>query len=250
MILWSSVWCGSQLLNHRLLSRDEICTLFQECAAIVNETPLYEISSDPNDPPVITPAMLLTLRDDSNGPPLENLNESDLLAYGRSRYRRVLYLSQQFFKRWKTLYLSNLQYRNKWLNKKRNFQIGDIVLLRESYKRTKWPIARVVDVKLGTDSLVRTVSLQLGSKNEKTRTLTRSIHDIVLLIKSREAWLGGMWRVRSSSLVHLSFPPFLKFIITLLLQSITDFVFYLTGLGDSLPSLFNHWTAPFNPENL
>ena len=145
MILWSSVWCGSQLLNHRLLSRDEICTLFQECAAIVNETPLYEISSDPNDPPVITPAMLLTLRDDSNGPPLENLNESDLLAYGRSRYRRVLYLSQQFFKRWKTLYLSNLQYRNKWLNKKRNFQIGDIVLLRESYKRTKWPIATSVD---------------------------------------------------------------------------------------------------------
>ena len=47
--------------GQRVLSREEFITLLQECASIVNHTPLYEISADPNDPLPIHPAMLLNL---------------------------------------------------------------------------------------------------------------------------------------------------------------------------------------------
>ena len=53
-------------LGSRKLSRDELYTLFQEAACIINNTPLYEISNCPNDPFPITPSMLLTLKDNPN----------------------------------------------------------------------------------------------------------------------------------------------------------------------------------------
>ena len=51
-------------LGSRVLNRDDLYTFLQESACILNNTPLWEYSSDPNDPRLPTPNMLLTLRDD------------------------------------------------------------------------------------------------------------------------------------------------------------------------------------------
>ena len=69
-------------LGPRLPSRDEMCTFLQEAASILNNTPLCPISSEPNDPFPITPAMLLTLKDDPNPAPPEAFSVDDRLAYG------------------------------------------------------------------------------------------------------------------------------------------------------------------------
>ncbi|KAF2345734.1 Integrase catalytic core, partial [Trinorchestia longiramus] len=49
------------------LSRDDLSTFFQEAANIVNNTPLWGVSSDPNDPCPLSPVMLITMKspDDS-----------------------------------------------------------------------------------------------------------------------------------------------------------------------------------------
>ena len=187
------IGCVKRVLDHSLsllklrsLSRDEFATLLQEAAAIVNNTPLWEVSSHPDDPAPLSPASLITLRDSPNPPDIDQFSESDLLAYGKRRWRRVKYLSEQFWIRWRRDYLQQLQLRHKWKFHTPCATVGDIVLIRDkNTKRNKWPMARVAEVFPSDDGLVRRVRLLLpAAGNEPRRYLDRSIHDTVLLVKS------------------------------------------------------------------
>ena len=173
-------------LGKRTLTYDEFHTLILEAASIVNNTPMQEVSDDPNDPLPITPGALLTLRE--NEPvQLGSFNERDLMSYGQRRWRRVQYLAQEFWVRWRRDYLMNLQRRPKWTGKRPSLAKGDIVLLKDkTAKRNHWPLARVECVQTGRDGLVRVVSMRVGkdSKNVPSKLFTRAIHDVVLLLPS------------------------------------------------------------------
>ncbi|KAF2351499.1 Ribonuclease H-like domain, partial [Trinorchestia longiramus] len=73
------------------LSRDDLPTFFQEAASIVNNTPLWGVSSDPNDPCPLFPAMLMTMK--SPDDPAGTFSDADLLAYGKRRWRRIQFLA-------------------------------------------------------------------------------------------------------------------------------------------------------------
>lgn len=167
-----------QLLGKRSLSRDEFSTLLQEAASIVNNTPLWEVSNLPDDPAPLTPAALITMKE-TTSPHVDNFSEIDLLAYGKNRWRRVQYLSEQFWIRWRRDYIQNLQSRNKWKSKVKSISVGDVVLIRnKTEKRNCWPLAKVLSVVKSADGLVRSVQLKLQS----SKVLYRSIHDLVLLV--------------------------------------------------------------------
>ena len=168
------------------LSRDELYTLFQECAAVVNMTPLYEVSSSPSDPVSISPAMLLTMKSFSRPPSLEKYTSQDILAYGSRRWRRVQYLVEQFWVRWRRNFLFSLQSRNKWKFQCRRPKVGDVVLLRNSSNRNEWPIARVEAVKTSSDGLARSSSLLVASNKGQPRKLERCIQDTILLAPNEE----------------------------------------------------------------
>ena len=166
------------LAGKRVLSRDEMITFLQEAACVVNSTPLYEVSSDPNDGAPITPNCLLTLKDNPQPPPLGSFTEKDLLQYGQRRWRRVQYLSDQFWIRWRSNYLQDLTARRKWKVEKRNLCAGDIVLLRDKFvPRNRWPLAIITDVKFSHDNLVRSVKIRQNNK-----IYERKIHDLLLLV--------------------------------------------------------------------
>ena len=170
-------------LKGRTLTRDELYTYLAECASIMNNSPLWEYSSDPNDPRPLTPGMLLTLRADS--PQVrESFDDSNLMSYGKNRWKKVQYLSDQFWKRWRTDYLQNLQRRNKWTSETRSFQPGDVVLLKDSQcKRYQWPIAKILSVRKSTDGLVRSVTLLVATRYAAgTRILCRPVTDLALLV--------------------------------------------------------------------
>ena len=86
-----------------------------------------------------------------------------------------------FWVRWKKEYLQTLQARTKWSDKKRNFEIGDVVLLKdEDSVRNSWPRAVVVNTFPGDDGLVRTVEVKIASGS----ILKRPIVKIVLLVEA------------------------------------------------------------------
>ena len=175
----------SALLGCRTLAYDEFVTLLQEACAIVNNTPLCEVSDDPNDPMPLTPAALLTLRESPNPPTLENFDSKDILAYGIRRWRRTQYLAQEFWVRWRKDVIGNLHRRHKWKTRKPCVTVNDVVLVKDkTCKRNDWPMGRVHTVKRGNDGLVRTVTLELPplKGSDKPRYFTRCIHDLVLLV--------------------------------------------------------------------
>jgi hypothetical protein len=86
-------------LDKRHLSRDELSTFLQEAANIVNQTPLWEVSSSLDDPLPLTPAMLLTLKSEPEGSPVAEIGSTDVLAYGARRWRRVQAIAEEFWLR-------------------------------------------------------------------------------------------------------------------------------------------------------
>lgn len=171
--------------NHAL-SRDEFSTLLAESAAIVNNTPLTAISASPDELIPISPAKLLTLKDQPNPQSLDELSQSDLLHYGKKRWKRIQFLSEIFWQRWRTEHLQTLQERSKWKIPKRSLAVGDIVLLRDKQvKRNEWPMARVVAVKRSDDDLVRSVRIFVPGRGlgSAGREYDRPIHELVLLIE-------------------------------------------------------------------
>ena len=109
-------------------------------------------------------------------PPPGEFKREDL--YCRKRWRRTQHLAQEFWSRWSKEYLQQLQPRNKWIRPGRNFQIGDIVLLKEDQSpRNRWPMAKVVATHPDDQGQVRSVTVltSYGSK------LERPINKLVLL---------------------------------------------------------------------
>ena len=170
------------LLGPRSISRDEFTTFLAEATSIVNNTPLSDISEDPNDPVPLSPAMLLTLKSCPNPATLEDYTERDILAYGKRRWRRIQYLAEQFWIRWRKEYIQNLQPRRKWLHQKPSLKTGDVVLVRNlAMKRNHWPIGRVMETKCSADGRVRTATIRVGTPGN-FRSFLRPITELVLLM--------------------------------------------------------------------
>lgn len=107
-----------------------------EDTVILNNRPLVPVSTDPINPLVLTPNMLLTQKTDADLPSFHELDVGDMYV---SSWKQVQVLAQQFWKRWYNEYLQLLQQRRKWTDSKDNLRIDDVVLLREKEShRNDW----------------------------------------------------------------------------------------------------------------
>ena len=82
-----------------------------------------------------------------------------------------------------------LQPRQKWTEPRRNFRIGDVVLLKESSDRNDWPMGRVIDANADRNGFVRSVTLLLARRDENDtshRRLDTPVNKLVLLLESEE----------------------------------------------------------------
>ena len=168
------------LVKEQILDDESLITLMCEVESIVNGKPITKVSDDPRDSEALTPNHLLLLRPGSTLPP-GRFQKEDL--YSRRRWHQIQYLANVFWCRWLKEYLPSLQQREKWNRWKRNFQIGDIVLLlQDNTPRSSWPLARIVEVHRNrSDGYVRSVKLKTTSS-----VLERPINNIVLLEATQE----------------------------------------------------------------
>jgi hypothetical protein len=176
------------------LDDEGLRTLMCETANIVNSRPLTTVTlNDPTAPEPITPNHLLTMKSNFLLPPPGIFQDADV--YSRKRWRRVQYLADTFWRRWRHEYLAQLQERKKWLQNKRNLSIGDIVLLvDDSLPRCQWKLGRIVHTVSDSDGLVRKVKMQLGDpaisatgkRTADPKFLERPIHKLVLLVECKK----------------------------------------------------------------
>lgn len=171
-----------------ILNDESLRTFMAETEAIINSRPLTVDTTDPENPVPLSPIQLLTFKNNVVFPPPGKFDKPDI--YSRKHWRRVQYLANEFWSRWKTEYLSSLQTRQKWTAKSRNFMVGDVVLVKDSNiftKRNGWPMALVTEVFPSDDGLVRQVMLRVAYKqSDKTRTLNRPITKLILLVGADE----------------------------------------------------------------
>ena len=103
------------------LNEESFRTLMCEVEAIVNSRPLTMVSTDPNDMNALTPSHLLTMKSNVILPPPGIFQRADV--YMRKRWRRVQYLANLFWTRWKREYFFTLQTSQKWNQPKATYRL-------------------------------------------------------------------------------------------------------------------------------
>jgi len=163
-------------VREQVLNDDCLHTLFCEIEAILNDRPITANSNDHNDLEPLTPNHLLLMKRKPNLPP-GVFNKTD--NYGKRRWRQVQYMANLFWYRWVREYLPLLQERQKWNKERRNFEVGDIVLIVDSNApRNSWPMGIVLETIQDRFGLVRQVKVKTS-----TNMLTRPIDKLCLLLE-------------------------------------------------------------------
>ena len=89
-----------------------------------------------------------------------------------------------FWNRFVTKYIPSLTIRKKWNITQRNFKIGDLVLVFDkNANRTKWPLARIVEIMPGKDETVRTVKIKTRCLSYKSFSKTLFVRRSSLKLK-------------------------------------------------------------------
>lgn len=143
--------------------------------AVLNSRPLQPLHSLPDDGlETLTPGHFLV------GRPLTALPQRPIHLLGASlkRWNLCQRITDEFWQRWSKEYLQALQKAQKWIRLQRNFEKGDLVLIKDTERLNRdWPLARITQIHPGKDGLVRVVEVRTAHG-----TYTRPIHKLVLLL--------------------------------------------------------------------
>ncbi|KAK0144385.1 hypothetical protein N1851_017233 [Merluccius polli] len=111
--------------------------------------------------------------------------------YAKKRWRRVQYLAEQFWGRWRKEYLANIALRQRWHSPRRNVKPGDVVIVKEEgIPRCEWRLGRVTEVCKGKDGLVnKLITNIVNIMNPKVKSMHHSEH--VLTWSTQRGKLGS-----------------------------------------------------------
>lgn len=169
-------------ISQAKLIHEVLITFMAEVSAIVNARPLIPVSTDLNNPLILTPATLLIQKTGMLPPPNGNFNERNLYI---RQWRQVQSLANTFWHRWRREYLNTLQNRRKWQREGRNLEHENVVLLKESQvKRNYWPMGIMQKSFPGNNGRVRKVEVKT-IKDGIPKVYLRPISDTVLLLPSK-----------------------------------------------------------------
>lgn len=163
-----------RLIGNHILTPEELRTLFIEISAYINSRPLVPVFDNDIGASAITPAHFLI-----GGPiiaPLTNEVQYKNISFMK-RWKLVQEMAETLWQNWSKECVINMFERKRWKVPIANIKVDDIVLVKhETLVRTKWPLARVLNVFPGKDGLVRTVEVLMhGSR------FMRSIQKLCIL---------------------------------------------------------------------
>ena len=113
----------------------------------------------------------------------------------KNRFFLVQTITEQFWRNWTKLFFPSLVIRQKWHVEKRNLQIGDVCVMRDSNAiRGEWRLAKVVTCYPDTHGRVRNVELLVkprqGAAGDYVASapiyVKRHVNNLVLLVPYEE----------------------------------------------------------------
>ena len=142
-----------------LVNEEEFKTAFSVVEGLLNSRPLTTVSSDPNDPIVLTPAHLIVREAYSRVCPIP---KSWTL---KQRYFYIQDLVAQMWSRFLKEYIPLKNKYEKNVKLTEEVQVGDVVVLRNDLDRNiAWPIAVVKEVHKSHDGIIRKATLNFNGK--------------------------------------------------------------------------------------
>ena len=145
-------------IGEHVICWDELLIVLTSVEAVMNSRPIAIIDTPPMDGVnPLTPAHFLI------GTPLcaiPSVQEKQTKVTSLRRWNLVQRLKSEFWNRWKSDYLMQLNRRTKWKCFANNLTVGDIVLIKhdDTFQRC-WPMGRIVKEYLGSYGLVRVVDV-------------------------------------------------------------------------------------------
>ena len=182
-----SILAATLALHSGRLDDSSLRTFLYETMAIVNSRPITTLhQGDPTSPQPLTPNNILTMKSKAAlQPPPGIFTKEDVFL--RKRWRRVQYLLEQFWARWRREYIASIN-RQKWRTPRRNLTAGDIVLLADSTPRNQWQLGRIIAATASSDGLVRKAKVAVASNTKDGKRdltiLERPIQKLVLILES------------------------------------------------------------------
>lgn len=141
---------------------------------MMNSRPITPLSPDPSDLEALTPGHFLT------GSSLKAIPEPANVVKNISylqRWRRINAVKSNFWQRWTTEYVTELQARTKWSDTQPNLKIGAMVIIHEdNTPPQKWLLGRVVGVIPGKGGIIRVADIKTPRG-----TIRRPIRKLALL---------------------------------------------------------------------
>ena len=150
-----------RVIGEQVLTFSELTTLMCRIEACLNSRPLTALTDDPTDLDFLSPSHFLIQRS-SFLVPEEDVKEVNVPA--GKRWLLINQLTQHFWSRWSSEYLTTLQSHQKWRQPQHPVAVDDLVLVRSEHTPpAKWPLARVTAIFPGSDGLTRVVDLRTAT---------------------------------------------------------------------------------------
>lgn len=152
---------GTQMMSDLPFDRVNPCKPFLH-TGILNSTPLYPLSDDPDDVQALTPGHFLV------GEPLKVPARMEPPTRTNFTVKRIWAeaqnMKENFWKIWVNEYLPTLQPRQKWRKEIRDYKMGQLVIIKdENLPPAQWLLGRIIELIKGSDDLVRSVKLRTSS---------------------------------------------------------------------------------------
>ena len=161
----------SVVLGKRSVNEEMFRTILCEFESLMNGRPLTHVSIDPKDLSPLTPNYFLLGRTNSNHSP-DVFDDGEIIS--RRHWRATQAIVDSFWKRWVREYAPTLIERKKWLLKRPNLQVGDVVLVVDDQSpRGEWATGLVIDVRKDKSGTVRSVYVRTGPKTTYHRPVAK-----------------------------------------------------------------------------
>ena len=162
------------VLDRQVLGEEVFQTVVTECEKILNHRPLIAASDDVEDCRALTPCDLLHARPGSGLPPGLFGDDDSVVVRFQRQWKQVQVVANSFWKRFRSEYLPLLHQRQKWLKPRRDFAIGDLVLVHDANApRSAWPMARITAIEPSEDGHIRIVEVQTANRRRYQRPISK-----------------------------------------------------------------------------